>query len=501
MIRRTVITWLLASAGLSAAPPDLLRFTNGDQLHGAFLGIKDGPQALWQRDDVGAPVEFKTTGIRHVVLHGGRPIKSLGSLSHVVLVGGDRVPGTIIGINDEHVTLETSYAGVLKIPRNQISMLAPNPLGGRVHYYGPFAEDGWHMTHPSFPDGLPDAPAEDEKKKEDEPGRWKFSGSAWYWQDKPSGTALIHEKGMPDRAVLRFSLAWKNRLSISIGFHSDFKQPKPKDEDVKKPNNKAQAFMPGDTSELPRLFGNSYVLQVYSSYLMLFRTTVDEEGKGNLERVQVNSNNLRLGESGRADVEVRSNRLTGAISLFVNDEFVAQWSESVKAEGDGEGFAGKGDGFGFVVQGDETPVRISDVVVSEWNGMPDSARSMQVEDQDVVLMSNGTDRFAGKVGALEEDGVIGFAGKHGSFRFPISEVAEIRFAHERLAAVPEIPTDNIVVRLSPIGAVSGKPVSGDGTTLGIENPILGAMTLSLEPAVMLEFNSSNTIIDDWDADF
>ena len=62
MIRKTLIPWLFSLAGLAAADsPDLLRFTNGDQLHGTFLGIKEGPQAVWQREDVAAPVDFKTT--------------------------------------------------------------------------------------------------------------------------------------------------------------------------------------------------------------------------------------------------------------------------------------------------------------------------------------------------------------------------------------------------------------------------------------------------------
>ena len=510
MSRLVVILWLSSFAALFAADrPDLLRFTNGDQLHGTFQGIKVGPQAIWLRDDLEAPVDFETERIRHIVLHGGRPIKALESLSHAGLVNGDRIPGIITEIDDEHITMDTVFAGALRIPRNQVAILSPNPLGGRVYYHGPFSEDDWKMTHVAFPDGLPETTLTDavpdknetaDEAPNDPPGRWVFSGSAWYWQNKTPGTALIHKTGMPDRAVLSFDIAWKSRLSIAVAFHADFAPARILDENDKGANQ-ARNFVPGDTSNLPRLFGNSYVLQLVSNYLMMFRTSVDADGNPSLERVQMNNNNLRLGETGNAKVEIRSNRRSGAVSLFVNDEFVAQWSESDLVDRNGESFGGKGSGFGFLVQGGDSPVRISDIVVSEWNGMPDSARSLQIDDQDVVLMANGTDRYAGKVGQLDADGKIRFEGKHGSFRFPIDEVAEIRFASENLAPAGETPADNVLVRLNPIGSVSGRPISGDGSMLGIANPIIGNMNLSMDSAVMLEFNASNQFIDDWDADF
>jgi hypothetical protein len=305
MIRPTAILCLSAASGfLAADQPDLLRFTNSDQLHGKFLGIKPGPQAVWQRDDLEKPVDFKTERLRHIVLHGGRPLRALESLSHAGLVNGDRIPGEITGIDDEIVTLDTTCAGVLRIPRRQVSMLAPSPLGGRVYYHGPFSEDDWKMAHAAYPEGLPEAapdePEADEGGDEeaddtDPPERWAFSGSAWYWQKKNPGTALIREQGMPDRAVLSFDLAWKNRLSLAIGFHSDFATATPKDEDGKKAR-RGRNFVPGDTSDLPRVFGNSYVLQLVSNYLMLFRTTVAEDGEVAVERVQMNNNNLRLGK-------------------------------------------------------------------------------------------------------------------------------------------------------------------------------------------------------------
>ena len=505
MIRHAVIPWCLLLAGPAAAESlDLLRFTNGDQFHGAFRGIKEGPLAVWQRDDLTAPVNFKTTRIRHIVLHGGRPLKPLTSLSHLGLVNGDRVPGTITGIDGDTITLDTSYAGELRLPRGQVAMLAPNPLGGRVYYHGPFVENEWKMAHAAWPDGFPAAAsaaaAPDAPVAAELPGRWVFSGSAWYWNNKHAGTALIREAGMPDRAVLRFDLAWKNRPCLAIAFHADFAPARPKDGADHK-RLKAGGFMPGDVSVLPRLFGNSYVLQMYADYLMLYRTAVSAAGQSSFEQVQMNNNNLRLMDSGKAQVEVRSNRRSGAISLFINDEFVAQWNENKASGHDGTAFAGKGGGFGFVVQGEDSPVRISDIVVAEWNGMPDSARSMQVEDQDVVLMANGTDRCAGKLGGLDAQGIITFEGKFGRLHFPLDEVAEIRFARNRLAAAADEPAERLVVRFAPLGSISGSPLPGDGSNLGLLNPSAGPLRLSLDSAVMLDFNSSNQFIDDWNADF
>lgn len=498
MTRLLAISWLSGALLLAAAadPSDLLRFTNGDQLHGSFQGLKEGPQVVWQRDDVSAPVDFATTELRHIVLRGGRPAKPLETLSHLALVNGDRVPGKIVQLDASAVTLETPYAGTLRIPRDQIAMLAPSPLGGRLHYHGPFIEDEWTMAHASFPDGMPPAPA----MSDDTPDRWKFSGSAWYWPNKKSGTALLRENAMPDRAILRFDIAWKSRLSVGIAFHADFAKPAPAERDEEPPVRRVGRFVSGDSTILPALFGNSYVLQLFSTHIALFRTSTGENDRPPVERVQTNSNPIRLGDSGKATVEIRGNRLSGEISLFINDEFVVQWSEANDHQQDAGGYAGKGNGFGFVVQGDESPVRISDVMVAEWNGMPDSARSLQVNTQDIVLLANGTDRFSGKVDSLE-DGKVVLDGKYGRFQFALDDIAEIRFARDQLAEATELPSDQLIVRLGPLGRISGRPISGDASAVRIISPVAGEMNLNLDSAVMLDFQPSTNILDDWEAEF
>jgi hypothetical protein len=499
MIRKILITWICSALILSAEESDdLLRFINDDQLHGEFQGINQNHEVVWKRNDVSTPVEFKTSQLRHIILNGARPSKLLTSLSHIVLVNGDRVPGSITQLDDHFITLETSFSETLRFPRNQVAMLAPSPLGGRMYYHGPFIEEEWKMIHPPYINEMP-AVGENAKNGQDEPGRWAFSGSSWHWSNKSAGTALLKENSMPDRSTLRFQLSWKNRLSLAIGFHADFAEPK----EIADDENRKQVrrmLSPKDSSVLPLIFGNSYVLQFYSSHLMLFRTSIEEDGNPKVHGIQASGNLFKLSESGKAQVEIRSNKETGQISLFINGEFVTQWQVDKGGEKEDSKHVGKGSGFGFVVQSEDTAVKVSDIMVAEWNGMPDSARSLQVDEQDIVLLANGTDRFSGKVSSLQNER-LRLDGKYGEFNFLIDDIAEIRFARNRLAKQTEVEKGSLTVRLSPLGQMSGRPISGSNSSILLNSSICGPVNINLESATMLDFQPSNKTFDDWDSDF
>ena len=429
MTRSLLLSWLLAATAFSAeTPADLLRFTNGDQIHGSFRGMGADRSVIWQRDDVESPVDFKPDQVRHVVLRGGRPVKSLSDVAHVGMVNGDRIPGKILEMDDRTLTLETEFAGVMKLPREQVAMFSPNPLGGRLRYHGPFSEDDWKMAHAAFPDGFPELNPDAKELNEADPnlpGRWEFSGSGWFWKNNGYGTAIIRENALPDRAILRFDLAWRNRLSVAIGFHADLaKSTDKKGDEDQNAARRPMGFVPGDSAILPKVFGNSYVLQIFSMQTILYRTSVADDGSPSVERVQINGSGPRLGDTGKVTVEIRSNRDTGVITLFMDGNFVARWDESVGDNYDPARFAGKGNAFGFVVQTEDSPVKVSDVMVAEWNGMPDSARSMQTDDQDIALLTNGTDRFSGKVeqGAYDDDkGHLRQGRQQSQFAHPVTQ--------------------------------------------------------------------------------
>jgi hypothetical protein len=500
--------------------PDLLRFINGDRLHGTYMGLGAGQSAIWKAEGADTTAEFSASKIRQVVLRTGRPERAQDSLSHILLVNGDRLPGRVTGFDEKVLILETSYAGTLRIPREQVVMLAPSPLGGRVLYHGPFEGDDWKILTPTAPEPpndqkqvvevVPEAAdaadaAAPEKQAAAEPADpsagWNLAGAAWYWHGNTGGTALTQPEGMVDRSILRFELAWQNRLSFVVAFHADFKQadpPEPEEgqEDLVRAQVRRMNLNPGDISGLPRVFGTGYILHMQQNIQVLYRSGFDEKGQPLIERLQPAASNLPFTESGTANIELRCNRNTGNISLLINGEFVSQWAEG----GLGEGYAGKGNGFGFVVAADKSPVRISDIILGEWNGMPDSARSLQVDDQDIVLLSNGTDRFSGSVTGLVE-GKVQLTGRYGDFRFPLDEVAEIRFARNSLSLGDPEPDDSLGVRLYPLGRISGKALGGDATSIRLASPVVGEVKVDLGSAVILEFQPTDSFLDDWDPKF
>jgi len=466
----------------AATPPDLLRFTNSNQLDGHFAGLKPGPLVLWRRDDLAAPVEFKTDQIRQIVLRRGQPAKPLPGPSSVALINGDRLPGTLVALDATTVTIETAFAGNLTLPRDSVGMIAPNPTGGRILYAGPFSDEGWSIT------GQKETPDADASTPADKGPAWVHAGAAWY--NRPDAAALRREVAMPDLAVVRFQLAWKSRLSLVLAFHADFQAPrKPPAEDESK-------LVQNGTPGLPQFFGNAYALNLYPNYVILNRCRLDAEGHPSIERVQAGGTNIRLPETGEAAVELRCNRLTGEISLYLNDEFAMQWTEP--GAKDAPGYAGKGGGIGFLATGSQ--VRISDLLVAEWNGMPDSARSMQSEGQDIVLLANGTDRFAGEVTGFGQ-GALKLKSRYGEFQFPLGDIAEVRFARNRLAKTPPATAGLSRVRFHPLGSLSGTLEPGRDGHLTLVSPLAGKLDLDPDYAVMLDFKNANRFLDDWDPQF
>lgn len=495
---RTLSTAALLAASLAAAEPvDLLRFTNGNQLDGRFAGIDTVGTITWTRPDVATPMPFQREKIRQIILRNARPLSLLADPCHVTLVNGDRLPGSVVAADRDSVTLATGAAGTLVLPRDAVAVVAPHPFGGRLIYAGPFDTKGWNTVRAepgAMEDPFAAAPRGKARPEDADQPDWSHLGAAWYCRGGLD--ALTLDAGMPDRALLRFKLGWRSRPNLAVAFHADLRQPAPpkkKEQDEGRPSF-------GGMQNLSRLFGSAYILNFQSGYVHLQRSGFDEEGRPELERVRVGSTTVRLNDTGEAVFEIRCDRRDGTIAVHVNGEFAVQWStaeEGVEPAARSATYRAPGGGLGFQVQGNNSQVRISDVVVAEWNGLTDSARSMESETRDIVLLTNGTDRFSGKVLALRDDQVE-IESSYAPLKIPLADVAEIHFARDARRK-PEAPAPaGISVLLQPVGRITGIPLAASPTRIQLEHPLAGKLDLDLGSAVVLEFTPSSGFLDAWD---
>ena len=522
MIRSIFITALLVlpvTAGdfLVEDGADHLRFTNGNQIDGKLMSIDPSGIITWSRPDVATPIPFQRSKIRQLVLKNAHPSSVMDDPCHVTLVNGDRIPGRIISGNEENFTLESSVAGTIVLPRDAISMIAPNPFGGRLFYSGPFDDKDWAIISSDsstfnfqstlkkgiLPKILPGADGENDAAEEPLPS-WKHSGASWY--SSGGNDAIVLDANMPDRATLRFKLEWRSRPSIAVAFHADLNHPEPKEEKESDEDEGAEDELRRHfkgIKNLARLFGTSYVLNFQTGYIHLQRTYYNEDSEPMADRIRIGNSNMRLPETGEATFEIRCDRTEGTIAVYINNELSAQWDVTDGAErivpkklGEEDVYQAHGGSIGFQLQGNPAPVRISDIIIAEWNGMTDSARSMESDQRDITLLTNGTDRFSGKVLSIQ-NGIVDVHASYGPLKIPLEDIAEIHFARDERRALEEPVDSNITVHLQPVGRISGKPISSDAQRLLIENPLAGKIDLDLAPAVILEFQSGGNFLDDW----
>ncbi|MEZ7920103.1 MAG: hypothetical protein QMC24_07230 [Akkermansiaceae bacterium] len=512
---------------------DLLRFTNGDIMHGNFAGLKDG--ILWNRPDIDEPIRFELKNLRQVVFDGGNNSPAQPKSPFVSLVNGDEIPGKIISLDEKALVIDSPLTGQISIPRDQLKTLNPNPFGGQLHYAGPFSSDQWVMIDTEKEEVTePEEKKAEEKKEEDEEKpkpnpSWLYSGASLY---STNTRAVALDGKLPDVGRLRFKIAWRNSFSSTVAFHADFKRPLPRKEvalepeidadagkaedqpivpeEAKEPEplkyqhlfdlKKGNAFqslewLPANTSSgHPQTYGSSYVFNFSSSYVNLWRCSFDEDGKPSTKSLRNQRLPVNLGQSGEAEFDLRFDRTKNAIYLYVNGLYASQWNDL-------DGYVAPGDGLAFAGNGNSR-IRVSDILITSWSGTPDGARSLEHEDRDIVLLTNGTDRFSGQITSIA-DGKATLKGPYADLTLPLDELSEIHFQRSGLADLQKIkwPDDTGILLFNPIGRISLVPTSSDKNHLSGKSPVLGDLKVKLDSAALLQFAETPDVLSDWVTDF
>jgi hypothetical protein len=348
---------------------DALVFRNGDLLHGTLLSIVPDTEIRWSHPDAKRPIEFAPPNIVQIKLAAQPAAPAAPPQAVVRLTNGDELRGQIVALDETTLTLQTAYAGELAIQRTMVQTILPKTSTGPALYRGPTDLADWVR------------PQGDQA--------WRFRNGALYSVAGQSGP-IGRDVKLKDRSRIEFDLAWRNPPYLQISLAAD------------NPEN---------------FFGNAYLLQITGNSVQLQRGRL----RGGFSNLGGSTSLDNFAGRGKARLSILVDKPKRTIALLVDGALVKQWTDP----GD---FAGQGGCLMFLSQG-QGPMRISNLLVTEWDGELGEGGALVAKADDMIRFSNN-DKVSGRLQAIHK-GVITFATAFATLEVPLDRAAQIEFASDR----------------------------------------------------------------------
>lgn len=220
----------------------------------------------------------------------------------------DTIRGEFIGINQEYITLQTWYAGELKLKRSMVQGLNIFENSPRL-FNGPASLEGWVTSSGKVEDN------------------WDFKQRSLI---SKSTHTIARKIEMGEKVKLSFNVAWKNSPQFRMSFLA---------------NTGKEVYA-----------SRGYILHVQSSYLQLYRT-----GSDNIRSDLFSEGFRELREQETALFEIYLDRNPeGKNGLYIDGKKVTAWEDS-------NDLKGMGDWLVFAPR-NNVPIKISNIIVNQWNG-------------------------------------------------------------------------------------------------------------------------------------
>jgi hypothetical protein len=404
---RLVLAGLLALGAAVARVPaqpaptnaetDCLSFRDGDVLYGKLLEIQPGSLLRWQHPDASEPIDFKPESVAQI---GFAPRASASGRTDysckLWLANGDALAGNLVACDREALTLETWYAGKLKIPRRVLQTLAFNARTNQVLFDGLTGLDGWTQGDAA-------------KGALGDSGQWSYRNGAFY-ADKAA--SIARDLKLPDRSQIQFDMAWRGPLYMAIALYTDSLQP----------------ILLADKDTGPD-FGAFYSLRFANTVVVTLEPIRKKDARRRVgEPLIIQS----LAQKDRVHVDLRMSKAERRVALFIDGMLIKDWI-------DPDEFAGEGTGVRFV-NNQGSVVKLSNFRVSKWNGvLDDDSTEAPDPSHDVVLLESGA-KASGAVLSIA-DGQISLLTASGPTNVPLAAASAIEFARFQGQSPPASPVN------------------------------------------------------------
>ena len=311
-MKTAALLLLMTFPCLAQQDESVIRFSNGDRLTGDLLGLT-GKALSWKSQLLKEPADFDLKYVLDLELPSGAAPSDQPVAAHeaiVAMTNGDAIRGQLAGITDTEIRLATSYAEELILKRVNVKSAKISSIAD-IYYRGPNSIEEWPQR--------------------DGGDSWSFRGGVLH-SESPGGIA--REINFPDECVISFEASWRGAFRPKIVFFS---------KDITSPSKPD------------------------SGYEMVFQGNsvhVKKAGTNNWLGHSTNAGLLR--ENEKARIEIKVSLKTGKMALFVDDQIIDTWQDDAVDRDT------LGKGLHFVSQ-DSSPLRISDIEVSGWDGYLENA--------------------------------------------------------------------------------------------------------------------------------
>ena len=419
------------SAGNKPKPvDDVLRFANGDSLHGSIAGC-DKAGLHWQCAFPSRPAIFYTANLIDIRFRPRKtPVNATKAPFDVLLVNGDLLPGAVVSLNDKFLLLETWYAGRLAIPRGMIKTITTSGF----LFKGPTGMDGW-VTSPA-----------------------SGNDTAWICKDgvlSNTGYGSIgRDMKLPEPARIEFDL---NLLNEGV--------------------SRVNIFLCSDKGGRS---GNSclfeFVFNGASQTTDFVRFWPDRPNVSIGQQTQMN-----FAATSRHHFDFRVSKAAKTISLYQDGKHEATYNHL-------DDLAMKGGGFIISPADNVSRIEVSKIKVTFWNGDPDLARDAVAPDEDSIKVAK-----SGPVrGKLREiaNGKAVFTSVQGEVRIPLAEIESIGLSSKG-ATLPKPDANDVQTHLLLHGRVTMQIESWGDRGVTAASPDFGNAVFSPEAFRLLQFNPYN----------
>jgi hypothetical protein len=373
----------LFAINANAGQTDGIFFRNGDVLYGQLLSVDGQKSVRWRHPDSTQPIDFKADAVAQIDFPTPTNSATLSnSTCKLVLANGDSLNGELISCDRDALTIQTWYAGRLKIPRNSLQTLAFIPSSPAV-FAGITGLEGW--TQDSTAGSLPG-----------DNGKWIYRNGAFY----ASKTASIaRDVKLPDVSEIQFDLAWKGTLNLAVALYTDSLRPVML---TSKDNGPA--------------FGGFYSLRFQTSSVDLWPIKKGEPFRP-LGQLFIPS----LITMDRVHVDLRVSKPRHRFALYLDDTPVKEWDDPT-------GFVGEGTCLRFV-QNPGGSVKLSNLRVAQWDGIFEEESGAEATDttHDILWPADGI-KITGSIDSIV-DGKLSAHTTNGLVELPLEKIKAVDFAH------------------------------------------------------------------------